>query len=370
MAFGDPGQPIRKDERRAHASTAAAAVVIVVAACLMLAGCAQGVGEDGADAGMLGFSGVANLAEGVPQDPQKAVGYRGKEYAKDPRDLEKALSYAQALKTTGQKQQALAVLQQASMLHGSDRRLASDYGRLALELDQVSAAKRLLEAADDPANPDWRVIMARGTVLAKETKYGEAIPFYERALALAPDHPSVMNNLALAYTMNGDAPKAEALLRSAAQANGANAKVRQNLALVLGLQGKYDEAVKVGSEGLPQDAAQANTDLLRKIVKLEPKVDPNSTWSTESVAEATPEAAVAAVWNADVLEGDGEDASGEPASSAALKPAAEANPADASTPTVAPTPAVATGAGLLGHWPHISGGEQSGEKDPAPLLSH
>ncbi len=308
----------------------------------MLGGCALTGGEAGD--GMFGISGVANIAEGVPQDPQKAVEYWGKEYTEDPRDLDKALSYAQSLKVAGQKQQALAVLQQASVLHGSDRRLASDYGRLALELDQVSAAKKLLEAADDPANPDWRVIMARGTVLAKETKYAEAIPFYERALALSPDHPSIMNNLALAYTMNGDAAKAETLLRRAAEANGANAKVRQNLALVLGLQGKYDEAVQVGSAGLPQDAAQANTDLLRKIVKLEPKAEPTSTASTEATPTAAAE--VAAVWNAEVLEGDGGEAPAEPAATEAPKPAADTNPADASTPTVAPTPIAATGAEL------------------------
>jgi Flp pilus assembly protein TadD len=360
MAFGNPGQPIGKGEKREHAAVAAAAVVVVVAACLMLAGCAQTGGEAGD--GLFGISGVANLADGVPQDPQKAVEYRGKDYAEDTRNLDKALAYAQSLKVTGQKQQALAVLQQASVIHGSDRRLASDYGRLALELDQVSTAKKLLEAADDPAKPDWRVIMARGTVLAKETKYAEAIPFYERALTLSPDHPSIMNNLALAYTMNGDAAKAETILRRAAEADGANAKVRQNLALVLGLQGKYDEAVKVGSAGLPQDAAQANTDLLRKIVKLEPKSEPVNV----APADAVSPAAVAAVWNAEVIEDD--NGGGWDPVPEAPEPAAAPAPAASSTPTVAPTPAVATGAGILTQWPHIADGHQSNASDLAPLL--
>jgi Flp pilus assembly protein TadD len=339
MASGDPSQPTRKSEKREHAATAAAAVVIAIAACLMLAGCAQTGG--GADDDLFGIGGVASIAEAAPQDPQKAVEYWGKAYSKDPRDLDKALSYAQSLKATGQKSQALVVLQQATMLHGSDRRLASDYGRLALELDQVSVAKRLLEAADDPANPDWRVIMARGTVLAKETKYAEAIPFYERALALAHDHPSVMNNLALAYTMSGDAAKAEALLRRAAEANGANAKVRQNLALVLGLQGKYDEAIRVGSAGQSPDTAQANTDLLRKIVKLDPKADGGAGGSQDSHQAG----AVAAAWNAEVLAGgDGAAESGTPR----------------------PTPVAASRA-EMGTWPHISNAAQTGEASLLPL---
>ena len=65
----------------------------------------------------------------------------------------------------------------------------------------------MLEIAEDPMKPDWRIISARGTVLAKQGQYKDAIPFFERAQSLAPDQQSVLNNLALAYTMNGDAAK-------------------------------------------------------------------------------------------------------------------------------------------------------------------
>jgi len=272
----------------------AARVLAAVTMSLMMSACAQLGGDDGPVA-LAAFDQAAPQTGALPQSElQKATEYWGKQYASNPSELDNALSYAKNLKALGEKGQALAVLQQASLLHGSDKRLASEYGRLALELDQVSVAKRLLEAADDPANPDWRVILARGTVLAKEGQYREAIPFYERALALAPDHPSVMNNLALAYTMSGEPAKGEELLRSAASLNGANTKVRQNLALVLGLQGKYDEATKVGSSELPHEAAQANADLLRKLVKIDPKPmltdgAPSAAWATE-VAEASPAA--------------------------------------------------------------------------------
>ena len=94
------------------------------------------------------------------------------------------------------------------------------------------------------------MISARGTVLAKQSQYREAIAFYERALVLAPEQPSVLNNLALAYAMEGNADKAEPLLKRAAAAGGHEARVNQNLALVLGLQGKYDEA-KVAAGARP-----------------------------------------------------------------------------------------------------------------------
>ena len=44
----------------------------------------------------------------------------------------------------GEKRQALAVLQQASIFHAGNRALNSEYGRLALEFDQISLAQKLL----------------------------------------------------------------------------------------------------------------------------------------------------------------------------------------------------------------------------------
>jgi len=202
---------------------------------------------------------------------QKATEYWGEAYAKSPRDAQAAVNYARNLKALGEKRQALAVLQEASVFHANDRAINSEYGRLALEFDQVSIAQKLLERADDPTKPDWRLIAARGTVLAKQGLYRDAIPFYERALALAPDQASVLNNLALAHAMEGNADKAEPLLRRAAETGGHEARVSQNLALVLGLQGKYDEAKLAGGRDQPADNVASNVDYVRRIVKLEPK---------------------------------------------------------------------------------------------------
>ena len=252
--------------------TRARGVLASAAASLMLGACAQmgGGDESGLFASLAPEAPQQQAAAAQPTDPRKATEYWGEQYSKDPRNLDAALAYAQNLTATGQKREALAVLQQASIIHGQDRRLARDYGRLALDLDQLSVAKKVLAVADDPANPDWRVILARGTVLAKEGSYREAIPFYERARALQPNHPSVLNNLALAHTMAGDAEQGERLLREA-QSGGGDARVRQNLALVLGLQGKYDEATQIASSDLQPADAKANTALLQKMVRREPQ---------------------------------------------------------------------------------------------------
>jgi Flp pilus assembly protein TadD len=237
------------------------------AACLALGACAQSATGPLDLSTPIDDSGAA--AKDNRTDLAKATDASGRAFAKDPRNPDKAVAYARNLKAMGEKRQALAVLQQAANFNAGHRPLNSEYGRLALDLDQVSVAQRLLEAADDPTNPDWRVISARGTVLAKQGSYRDAIPLYERALALAPDQPSILNNLALARAMEGHADQAEPLLKRAAAADRKDPRVSQNLALVLGLQGKYDEAKIAAARDLPVDKAAADVDYVRRIVMLE-----------------------------------------------------------------------------------------------------
>jgi Flp pilus assembly protein TadD len=178
-------------------------------------------------------------------DLQKATEYWGKQSEKNPKDPQAAINYVRNLKALGAKQQALAAIQQAHATNPAHKGIASEYGRLALEMDQVSVADKLLAMADDAVAPDWKVISARGTVLAKQGRYREAIPQYERALTMSPNQPALLNNLALAHAMNGQADKAEPMLRQAAADGSADPKVAQNLSLVLGLQGKHDDAKSI-----------------------------------------------------------------------------------------------------------------------------
>ena len=206
----------------------------------------------------------------------------------NPRDLKAALSYARNLKAMGEKRRALA--RAAAGVASSTAKAASSPANTAVSPStstRCSVAKKLLDMADDPAKPDWRVISARGAALAKEGNYNEAIPLFERALSLAHNQPSVLSNLALAYAMNGEPNKAESMLRQAAASDSNSPRIRQNLALVLGLQGKYDEAKLVAARDIPMTNASENADYLRQVVKLDPKSVPNSDpqpaeWNTRS----------------------------------------------------------------------------------------
>lgn len=221
--------------------------VLVASSTLMAGACAENgmllssLAEPNASTGITTAS--TNDKSGKAASPaedqlRKATQYWGSIYAKDPSDGEAAYNYARNLKALGEKQEALLVLRSSVDMNPQHRGILSEYGRLALEFDQISLAQKLLERADDPLRPDWRVVSARGTVFAKQGLYSDAIPFYERAMELAPDKASVLNNLALAYTMEGKQAKAEPLLRRAAAIGKDDERVQKNLALVLGPDAK------------------------------------------------------------------------------------------------------------------------------------
>ena len=217
---------------------------------------------------------------------QKATEYWGKQYESNPGDAKAAINYVHNLKALNAKPQALQVIQQAYTANPNNKAIASEYGRLALEQDQISLAEKLLEKADDPTAPDWKTISARGTVLAKQNKYREAIVQFERARALAPDKPSVLNNLALAYAMDGHAEKAEPLLRQAASDQNADAKVSQNLSLVLGLQGKSEDAKAVMVKNAPDDEARDDANYVKEMVGTQPMSAPATVIRTSSTLPA------------------------------------------------------------------------------------
>ncbi len=174
---------------------------------------------------------------------------------------QKALAEARELRAKNKKAKALAVLEAASQQDPDNKVLLRERGLIAADLGRIGEAKDLLRSAIDPANPDWRTHSALGSALAAEGSHGEAQREFARALELAPDHPSVMNNLALSYALDGKHDLAEGLLRQAAAKSG-NVKTKQNLALLLGLTGRTDESRQVASSVLPHETAVANASYL------------------------------------------------------------------------------------------------------------
>jgi Flp pilus assembly protein TadD len=199
-------------------------------------------------------------------DPRRTAEVYGERYRANPKDADAALAYGQALRATGQRSQAAAVLEQATIAHPGHKALLAAYGRALADNGNFQAAFDVLSRAHTPDNPDWRILSVQGTVLDQLGRHDEARDYYASALRIVPDEPSVLSNLGLSYVLSRDLPKAEETLRKAYASGRADARVRQNLGLVVGLQGRFAEAETIVRADLPSDQAAANVAYLKQML--------------------------------------------------------------------------------------------------------
>jgi Flp pilus assembly protein TadD len=187
-------------------------------------------------------------------------------YRKTPGDPDIALKYGQALRATGQRSQAVAVLEQATIANSDNKALLAAYGRALADNGNFQQAFDVLTRAHTPEDPDWRILSVQGTALDQLGRHEEARQYYTTALKIVPDEPSVLSNLGLSYLLSNDLAKAEETLRRAYGRPGTDKRVRVNLAVVVGLEGRVGEAEGIMKSGLPADEAAANVTYLKRLL--------------------------------------------------------------------------------------------------------
>jgi Flp pilus assembly protein TadD len=255
-----------KDRTGIRFSRVFASGVLVAAIAAATAGCQTTQSTEST-----GTLAAAPLAPAASADRSEAdwrrdVQVYGQKYHTDPTNIDVALHYAQALRATGQRAQAVAVLERASIENPHDRAVLGAYGRALAEAGNLDQALEVLERAHTPDQPDWHILSAQGAVLDQMGRHADAQRYYLTALKIVPDEPSVLSNLGLSYALSKNLPEAEATLRRAAAQPAVDPRVRQNLALVVGLQGRFAEAETIARADLPPDQAAANVAYLKQML--------------------------------------------------------------------------------------------------------
>jgi Flp pilus assembly protein TadD len=190
----------------------------------------------------------------------------GQSYASNPNDKRIAMNFSAALQMDGDADQSLAVMRKLAIAYPKDREVLAAYGKALAANGQFEPALDAVRRAQTPEYPDWKLVSAEAAILDQMGQKDEARQDYRKALELKPNEPSVLSNLGMSYVLEGDLRTAETYMRSAAQQPGADSRVRQNLALVVGLQGRFDEAEKIASQELSPEQAQANIAYLRQML--------------------------------------------------------------------------------------------------------
>ena len=205
-------------------------------------------------------------APATQDEARRSLEALGARYRDNPNDPDAAIAYAGALRATEQRAQAVAVLEQAAIRNPHYMPLLGAYGRALAEAGQYQQALATLDRAHQPDNPDWRILNVQGAVLDQMGRHADAQGHYASALKIVPDEPSVLSNLGLSYLLTKDLKNAEITLRRAVAQPNAGPKVRQNLALAVGLRGRFEEAEKIARADLPEDEAAANVNYLRQML--------------------------------------------------------------------------------------------------------
>ena len=197
---------------------------------------------------------------------QATLGELTQRYKKNPRDKTTIIYYAAALRSAGQAEQAIAVLEGGLDVHKTDVDIRVAYAKALSAGGRFEQALNVIESSTDPAAPDWNALSVKGAILDQTGRNREARAVYQQALLIAPNEASLYANLGLSYAMTSELTEAEAQLRRAVKMRGATSQIRQNLALVIGLQGGFDESRALFAAELPPDQVEANMSYIRALL--------------------------------------------------------------------------------------------------------
>lgn len=239
-----------------------AASALAICAVLALCGCSKTIDD------VTGSIGLADTAK-LPSDEGRLRRFAeqwGRRYDADPKDKTVALTYARALHALDQNAQAVAVLQGLAIRYPEDLKVLGAYGKALADAGRLREAADVLARAHTPERPDWSVLSAQGSIADQLGNHEEARGYYQSALKIRPNEPAVLSNLGLSYALSKQLPQAEQTLLFAAGQPAADMRVRQNLALVLALEGKFDQAEDWSRRDLPPIDAAANVAAIRQMI--------------------------------------------------------------------------------------------------------
>jgi len=242
--------------RRIAMSVSAIALTALVAGCGTSRETTGSIAKDGGKR-------IDSMTQTQLNSAAQTLGYA---YTKDTTNRDTALRYANVLQMQGKADQSLAVMRKLVIDHPKDRSVLAAYGKALASVGQLESALDAVRRAQTPEYPDWKLVSAEAAILDQLGQSPAARELYRKALDMKPNEPSVLSNLGMSYVLGGDLKTAETYLRDAAQQPGADSRVRQNLALVVGLQGRFEEAREIAGRELSAEQAEANMAYLRQMM--------------------------------------------------------------------------------------------------------
>ncbi len=206
------------------------------------------------------------IATAERSDPLTRANFWGEEYRKDAANLQTTIRFMTALRGIGSHERMTEVATAALPVHPASYEIYLELGRSYMAQNKPhEAVLAFVRSADLAPAGEAAPLAALGVAFDQTEDHGKAQEAYTFALQRDPDRIATLSNYGLSLALSGDLGGAETQLRKAAALPGADGRVRQNLALVLGLQGRFDEMIAV-DPGAPQRTVEANRQALRTMM--------------------------------------------------------------------------------------------------------
>jgi len=142
-------------------------IALTLACSVLLSACAK----DHRTTGSIGRT-AKPIEQMTVQELKRTTAKYGKLYDRDPKNKQVGLFYASILRTTGRNEQALAVMQQMVIHHPEDNDVLASYGKALAATGNLAKALKIIERAQRPDRPDWRLFSAQGAILDQSQSAG------------------------------------------------------------------------------------------------------------------------------------------------------------------------------------------------------
>lgn len=171
--------------------------------------------------------------------------------------------YAESLRLSGDTKNALAAYDKL-LASNPDLSQALEGKSLCYVQDgDFKTASELLTQIINKDATKWRAINALGIIYAINGQKKESLEYFNMALQISPNNPTILNNMGLAMAFSGDFDNGRKTIEKSLTLIGSNdtnkrKTIEFNLALVYGISGKMNEAEKILSKYLERPAVLNN----------------------------------------------------------------------------------------------------------------
>ncbi len=236
--------------------------VATCAAALLLAGCANDNRLSSSNADPVVTGSVA------PQMSIRETAEAANAWREKPQSVRRAVVYARLLNAGGNRNGVIKVLETTLTHNPADAKLVAYLGKELVLAGRAKAGIEQLNKAIAAGENNWKVYSALGSAYDQTGQHGKARAAYKSALLQQPQKVSIHNNIGMSYILEGNLRQAETSLRAAQKLPEGefNQTLRQNLALSVGLQGRFNEASEIASRDLPPEQVEQNLAFLKRML--------------------------------------------------------------------------------------------------------